>query len=251
MLTTSLLGNGGIPRGFLHIGRDITLQRQLQDELCLSIEQITKAHEDERNRIAREMHDDTIQALIIISRRLDSFISKNDKVPEEALGFLEDLKGDVDSILLRTRRFIEDLHPSTLQYLGLLSALKELVSQLRKESSCTVNFKVKGTKQHFTPHEELLIYRIAQETLRNIWKHSEATKVDVSIRLSDGRTCVTINDNGKGFEEMKGLNLVKTGKLGIVGMMERARLLKADLVIRSKLGSGTTVMLDIPRKVID
>jgi CheY-like chemotaxis protein len=141
---------------------------------------------------------------------------------------------------IEATRQIKESHP--------LVGVLILTAYDSEEFGCAVKFKVKCTEQHFTQQEELLLYRIVQEALRNIWKHSEATKVDVSIQFSDGRTCVTIKDNGKGFEEMKGLDLVKTGKLGIVGMTERARLLKASWAIHSKRGSGTTIMLNIPRK---
>lgn len=246
MLTTSVLGDKEGPRGFQHIARDVTYERRLQDELCLYIQQITKAHEEERSHIARELHDDTIQAMVALSRRLDSFISRGNTVPKEGLKFLADLRGDIDNILVGIRCFTQDLRPPTLEYLGLIPALRELVSQQRKKFACDARLKVKGVEQHFNQQEELLIYRIVQEALMNIWRHSEATRARIGIEFDDGKTCVTISDNGKGFEQMKDYELLKTGKLGVVGMIERARLLRATLTIRSKLGSGTTVSLDIP-----
>ena len=106
--------------------------------------------------------------------------------------------------------------------------------------------KVNGTRQHFTKEEEILIYRIVQEALRNIWKHAEATKVDVTIEFIDGKTSVTVSDNGKGFEQKEGLELAKTGKLGLIGMYERARLLGGTLETKSELGKGTQVIAELP-----
>ena len=246
MLTTSVLGDKEGPAGFQHIARDVTYERELQDELYLYIQQITKAHEEERSRIARELHDDTIQAIVALSHRLDSFISRGNSMPKEGLEFLADMQRDIDNILAGIRRFAQDLRPPTLEYLGLIPALKDLASQLRKKFACDARLKVKGVEQRFNPQEELLIYRIVQEALMNVWKHSEATRARIGIEFDDGKTCVTISDNGKGFEQMKDYELLKTGKLGVVGMIERARLLRATLTIRSKLGSGTTVSLDIP-----
>ena len=246
MMTTSLLGEREMPRAFQHIARDITKERQLREDLRLYISQITRAHEEERNRIARELHDDTIQELVAISRRLDAIASRRSVTPEDVLKSMEQLQRNIDGILQGIRRFTQDLRPPTLEYLGLLPALRELVSQVREEFGLDAELKVNGTRQHFTKEEEILIYRIVQEALRNIWKHAEATKVDVTIEFIDGKTSVTVSDNGKGFEQKEGLELAKTGKLGLIGMYERARLLGGTLETKSELGKGTQVIAELP-----
>jgi len=248
MLTTSLLGERGKQVAFQHIARDMTQERQLQEDLRLYIQQVTRAHEEERNRISRELHDDTVQAMVAISHRLDSLASGGKAIPVQVLRSVKDLRRDVDGILVGIRRFTQDLRPPTLDYLGLLPALRELVSQIGKEFGLDANLKVNGIEQRFTKEEELLIYRIIQEALRNVWRHSEATKVDVAIEFDDEKTTVTVNDNGKGFEQHDGHELVRTRKLGLIGMAERARLLRGALTIRSELDSGTTIILDIPSK---
>ncbi len=245
MLTTSLLGEKESPRAFQHIARDITKERRLQDDLRVYIHQITKAHEEERSRIARELHDDTIQELIAISHRLDTLASRGDKTPEEVLRSVEDLRKDIDDILQGMRRFTQDLRSPTLEYLGLVPALRELVSQVREKFGLDATIEVNGTKQHFTKEEEILIYRIVQEALSNVWKHAKAIKVDVAIKFSEGKTSVMVSDNGRGFEQHEGFELVKTGKLGLIGMYERTRLLGGTLEIRSELGKGTQVILDL------
>jgi PAS domain S-box-containing protein len=246
MLTTSVLGEKGVPRAFQHIARDITEERQLQKNLRLYIHQITKAHEEERSRMASELHDDTVQALVAISHRLDTLASKGDATPEEVLRSVEEVQRDVDGILQGIRRFAQDLRPPTLEYLGLLPALRELVSQVREGIGIDANLKVNAIYRHFAKGEEMLIYRIVQEALRNVWKHSEATKVDVAIESGDGKTRVTVSDNGKGFERQEDLELTKTGKLELIGMKERARLLGGDLTVRSIPNNGTTIILDLP-----
>ena len=248
MLTTSLLGERGEPLAFQHIARDMTRERQLQEDLRLYIQQVTRAHEEERNRIARELHDDTVQAMVAISHRLDSLASGGKAIPVQVLRSVKDLRRDVDGILVGIRRFTQDLRPPTLEYLGLLPALRELVSQIGKEFGLDANLKVNGIEQRFTKEEELLIYRIIQEALRNVWRHSEATKVDIALEFDDEKTTVTVSDNGKGFEQHDGHELVRTRKLGLIGMAERARLLRGALTIRSELDSGTTIILDIPTK---
>ena len=118
----------------------------------------------------------------------------------------------------------------------------ELVSQARESFGLDANLKVNGMRQRLTKEEEILIYRIIQEAVRNVWKHAEATKVDVAIEFGDGKTSVMVSDNGKGFKQQEGLELAKTGKLGLIGMQERARLLGGTLEIKSELGKGTQVI---------
>ena len=245
-LTSSLLGDEGMPLAFQHIARDITEEKRLQENLRLYANQISKAHEEERKRIARELHDDTIQAMVAISRHLDSLTSK-EGTPKDLLKPLIELQRNVDESLMRTRRLTQDLRPPTLEYLGLLPALRELVTQLQEQSSIKINLRTKGDR-HFTPENELLIYRIVQEALRNISKHSEATKAEVVIELGEEGTTITISDNGKGFNADESLGFLKTGKLGLAGMKERAYLLGGTLSIHSQPNSGTKVILDIPSK---
>ena len=214
----------------------------------LYADQISRAYEEERTRIARELHDDTIQTMVAVSRRLDSLAHKNLGIPKKLWGVLDEIQRDVDESLIRTRRFIQDLRPPTLEYLGLLPALRELVTQWQGQSDIEINLRTGGSDRHFTPEKELLIYRIVQEALRNIWKHSEATKVEVVIKLGEEMSTVTISDNGKGFNAEDSLGFLETGKLGLAGMKERAHLLGGTLTIRSVKNSGTKVILDIPGK---
>jgi len=248
MLTTSLLGDEKI-RAFLHIARDITDERRLQENLRLYVNQISKAHEEERQRIARELHDDTIQTMVAISRRLDNFVSKN-PVQEPTLKPLEEIQRDIDEALIRIRRFIQDLRPPTLEYLGLLPALRELAVQMQEQSGITVNLRVVGLERHFTPEEGLLIYRIVQEAVRNVWRHSGATQTKIDVKFDEKETAIAISDNGSGFEIQVNPKLLELGKLGLMGMKERAHLLSGNLNITSKLNSGTTVILSIPSKQV-
>ena len=181
-----------------------------------------------------------------VSRRLDTLISK-EGIPKNLLKLLEELQRDIDESLMRTRRLTQDLRPPTLEYLGLLPALRELVTQLQEQSSIKINLKTKGDRR-FTLENELLIYRIVQEALRNMWKHSEAARAEVVVELSEDGTTITISDNGKGFNADESLGFLKTGKLGLAGMKERAYLLGGTLSIHSKPNSGTKVILDIPSK---
>ena len=248
MLSTSLLENEGTPLAFQHIARDITEETKLQEDLELYATQISQAHEEERKRIARELHDDTIQTMIAVSRRLDDFASRDSATLKEVLNSLGQLRKDIDKALIRTRRFIQDLRPPTLEYLGLVAALRELATQVQEQSGIEVNLKVKGSERRFTSEEELLIYRIAQEALRNIWRHSEATKAELTIEFNEEKTVVVVSDNGKGCEVGESSEFLKAGKLGLMGMKERAHLLGGTLEVRSKPGKGTTAILRVPNR---
>ena len=220
----------------------------MQDSLHYYLSQITKAHEEERKRIARELHDDTIQTMIAVSRHLDDIASRESPALGEVVNSLAQLREDIDGALIRTRRFIQDLRPPTLEYLGLVAALRELATQIQEQSGIEVNLKVKGRERRFSSEEELLIYRIAQEALRNVWRHSKATKAGLIIEFNKERTVVAISDNGKGCEVGESSEFLKAGKLGLMGMKERAHLLGGTLEMRSKRGKGTTVTLGIPNK---
>jgi len=246
MLTTSLLGDEKTP-SFLHIARDITDEKRLRENLRLYANQISKAHEEERKRIARELHGDTIQIMVAISRRLDNLISEHSNMPEEMLKPLERVQRDIDESLIRIRRFVQDLRPPTLEYFGLLPALKELARQVQDQSDIEVGLEVRGSEWRFSPEEELLIYRVVQEAMRNVWKHSEATKAEIRIEFGDERTTVTVSDNGKGFEIKGDSEFLEAGKLGLMGMRERAHLLGGSLKIISQPNAGTEVILTIER----
>ena len=128
------------------------------------------------------------------------------------------------------------------------SLLGELVTQLQEQFGIDMNLRTEGSDRHFTPEKELLIYRIVQEALRNIWKHSEATRAEIVIKLGEDRITIIISDNGRGFNADESVGFLETGKLGLAGMKERAHLLGGTLTVCSKLNSGTKVILDIPNK---
>jgi len=245
MLTTSIVMDESGKPIFQHISRDVTRERRLADNLHLYARQITHAHEEERKRIARELHDDSVQALSILSRRVDDLISEQSK-RSKMIRPLEDIRGEIDNVLARIRLYAQDLRPPTLEYLGLIPALRELISQVGQQSGIKVEFRVGGEERHFTPEDELLIYRIIQESLRNVWRHASAQHASVTIRFDTRNAIVDIVDDGKGFIIGEDLRFVQAGKIGLAGMQERADLLGGTLTVRSKPGQGTTINLVVP-----
>lgn len=233
--------------GLQVIVQDITEERQLQQNMEYYIKQITRAQEDERLRISRELHDDTAQALAGLSRGMNTLISEQRKLPASARKELEDLHDMADSALRGVRRYSQDLRPSILDDLGLVPALEWLIADLEKQCEMTTKFRVTGKQRRLQPEKELTIFRIAQEALSNVRRHSQASALEMTVDFGDDALTLIISDNGRGFGlPTRTSDLVLSGKLGMVGMRERARLISGTLVVQSEPGAGTTVTLRIP-----
>jgi len=246
MVTTSVLNRDGKAQAFQHIARDVTEQKRMDENLRFYVQQITRAQEEERKRIARELHDDTAQQLIVLSQQLDRMMSASPP-PMGDMSPLEKLSERVDAILDGVRRFSQDLRPSILDDLGLMPALEWLASDMTEHFNISVSVDVAGTERRFSPEQELLLFRIAQEALSNVRKHSGAQKAWVSIRFTDKATVLSVRDAGIGFVPPERLSdLTGAAKLGLAGMAERARLLGGDLRIISQPGTGTTVTVEAP-----
>ena len=220
---------------------------RLYENMRFYVRQITRAQEDERKRIARELHDDTAQALIDLSRRLDNLAISREQLSETVIGRLEEFQELIDSILRGVRRFSRDLRPSVLDDLGLLPALEWLTANLMEEDGMETELKVYGDRRRLPPEAELALFRVVQEALSNVRRHSQASRVVTVVEFGEGRVRITVKDNGQGVE-LPGTtgDLAGTGKLGLIGMHERARLLDGTLTVRSEPGKGTTVTVDVP-----
>lgn len=219
----------------------------LYENMRFYVTQITRAQEDERKRIARELHDETAQTLVALSRRLDALLTSPRRLAEPTREHLEELRQMTEGILQGVRHFSQDLRPPTLDDLGLLPTLEGLITSLMEQDGIEAELKVVGTQRRLPPEAELVLFRIAQEALNNVKKHSKASKVITTVEFTDGQVRITISDNGRGFElpDRTG-GLAATGKFGLIGMQERAQLLGGTLTVRSELGQGTTVVVDVP-----
>jgi signal transduction histidine kinase len=220
---------------------------RLYENMRFYVRQITEAQEDERKRIARELHDDTAQALIDLSRRLDNLATSSEQLSETMIGRLEEFQELIDSILRGVRRFGRDLRPSVLDDLGLLPALEWLTANLMQGNGIETELKVYGDRRRLSPEAELVLFRIVQEALNNVRRHSQASRVVTTVEFGEGGVRITVDDNGQGFE-LPGRtgDLATAGKLGLIGMHERADLLDGTLTVRSELGKGTTVTVEVP-----
>jgi len=246
-LSTSPVFSSGRVEGFQHVARDVTEEKRMRENLRFYLHQVTRAQEEERKRIARELHDDTIQALVVLSRQLDDLASKAKGLSKDEKLVLERLWQQTNTIMEGMRRLSQDLRPAILDRLGLLPALEWLASDVEKHSGITVEVKTDGAERRVPPEAELVLFRIVQEALRNVWRHSQATSARVTVEFYDNKTRVTVKDDGKGFDLRSSMgDLTKDGRLGLAGMQERARLLGGSLKVESEPGKGTTVTIEAP-----
>ena len=247
LFTRLIRDDNGKPIGFQNIARDVTEERRLRDNLRLQIHKTLMAQEEERKRIARELHDDIAQSILLLSRQLDILISKSDsKIPKASIAELERIENIANEAYKSLQRYARDLRPSILDQMGLVAALNWLTEELGKELG--IKTSVKADNLPPLPSEvELAMFRIAQETLTNIRKHAEASSVAISVQHNMNNLKMSITDNGKGFliSKLTG-DLAKEGKLGVLGMEERARLIGGSLQIKSAPGKGTTVVARAP-----
>jgi len=210
---------------------------------------ITRVQEEERRRLARELHDDTAQALIALSLGLDGLgraIGKLD-LPQKDAQWFENLQNMADHTLEGVRRACRDLRPSILDDLGLRAAL-EWLSDNSSTRGVPCTFTCTGVPRNISPESEIAIFRIVQEALSNIWRHSQAAQASVELNYLPHLLQLTICDNGKGFSAKQYLALSHDSQsgLGLIGIRERAMLIGATLTIDSSPGEGCQVALSLP-----
>jgi two-component system sensor histidine kinase DegS len=247
MLTTNLVTEDGKPTAFEHIARDVTEEKRMQDNLRYYLSQITKAQEEERKRIARELHDDTSQVLHAVSRQLDNFLRGSEHLAPSDVAFFKQLRQQLNDALEGVRRFSQALRPPMLDDLGLLPAVRWLAGEMAKLAEIEIDFKVAGAERRLPPEVELTLFRAIQEALGNVWRHAQASKAEVAVEFGQSKIMVSVSDNGKGFEPLEMMeSLSHTGKLGLAGIEERMRLLGGSLKVQSEPGKGTTLIAEAP-----
>jgi PAS domain S-box-containing protein len=225
----------------------ITERKKAEENLRYYLQEITKAQEEERKRIARELHDSSAQNLIALLHQLDNLLTDKTKLPVKEAKALWGFYEQIRDTLQEVRRFSRDLRPSVLDDLGLLPALEWVTEDLKNTYWIEVDLRVLGGERRLFPEKELLLFRIVQEALRNIAKHAKATRAEVEIKFEEDKITVTVSDNGRGFEPPEDLGaLTPTGKLGLAGMHERVQLLGGTVRLESGPGKGTRISVEAP-----
>ncbi len=241
-----LITENGRPVGVQSTVRDVTEQKRLRQNMQFYITEITKAQEEERKRIARELHDETAQSLATLSLDIEAITRAKDQVSEETIQRLQQLRAKIDSIMEGVRRFSRQLRPDVLDQLGLLPALESLIEEVNEEGKINARVEVIGSGQRLAPDVELVLFRIAQEALHNARRHSRAREAVVRVEFSHRKVKLNVIDNGRGFELPEALgDFAGRGKLGLIGMHERVRLLNGSFLVKSQPGRGTTVSVEV------
>jgi two-component system, chemotaxis family, CheB/CheR fusion protein len=266
---TRRLGGGGI--GFAKIARDLTAQREAADALEAApaelearvrtrtaeleseikshatakeavtnlLHRVVNAQEDERRRIARDLHDHLGQQLTALRLALERHQASGDGAAdadvEESLSLTRQIGNDVDFLAW-------ELRPAALDELGLVAALPRFVTEWSLHVGVPAEFHLRGFEAgRLPPATELALYRIAQEALNNVAKHAHAGRVDVLLAASDGQMVLVVEDDGIGFEIGDAAN--DAHGLGLASMQERAALVGASLQIESTIGKGTSIFV--------
>ncbi|MFH1169094.1 MAG: PAS domain S-box protein [Chloroflexota bacterium] len=243
-----IMSDGGEMAGAIETMQDISEEKQLQESLRFYVQNITRAQEDERKRIARELHDDVAPPLLLLIQRLDSATTDTrNRLPAPLEEMLEKLRLQAIDSLEGVRRCAQDLRPPILDDFGLIPALQWVAEGLEKHYGIKVRVETSGELVGLSDEVQVLLFRIAQEALSNVRKHSGAAAAVVKLESGDREVRISIIDNGCGFVlPAQAGAFGEDGKLGITGMHERALLLGGTLKVKSAPGKGTEVVVSVP-----
>jgi signal transduction histidine kinase len=206
---------------------------------------ITSSQEEERKRIARELHDETVQNLVAILRRIE--LLQTHESNSEDLGRLKELQDTVEETLYGVRQISRDLRPLALEDLGFIPALQAQVASAQ-EDGLQVQLTVRGQPDKLPPHQELALYRIAQEAINNARKHAQATRIEVTLVFEINFVQLRISDNGAGFSLSSSLSeFAQHGSFRLLGIQERVWSVDGTLDITSSPEKGTRLHVNIPR----
>ena len=207
--------------------------------------QIIKAQEDERLRVSREIHDGPAQEMANLIYQASICERLVDTRPEEAKAGLQELRRQIRTCLADVRQIIFDMRPMSLDDLGLVPALRQLVSKLEERKVLKTDFQVNGKERALEKHVEVTLFRIIQEGLNNIHRHAGVSEGRLRLLFSPNDLSILISDEGRGFdmEETEEMRKSGTGNghFGILGMEERAKLIGASLNVISNPGEGTKI----------
>ncbi|MDP6130655.1 MAG: histidine kinase [Dehalococcoidia bacterium] len=227
--------------------RDVTEERHRQMGLRAYAAHMLRAQEDERKRIAQELHDVTLQELILLCRRLDLAESACGSESTSVSDELREARSSAEQVVEGLRDLTRALRPPVLEDLGLVTSIRRLLVELSGRTATKWRFKVTGEERRQSAEVELGLFRIAQEALHNVERHANANRVAVSVTFTKHEITLDVTDNGIGFIPPPGLaSFAATGQLGLLGVQERAELLRGRFEIRSSPGNGTRVTASIP-----
>jgi signal transduction histidine kinase len=221
---------------------DLTEEQERQRRTEAYASQLLRAQEEERRKVAQDLHDEPLQALIYLLRRLD-FLTDSVGLPGDMREHLEASRKVLATVIDELRHMAQGLRPSGLDDLGLGPALRQLTQDFSSRSGVDAGLHLRGSVGELDPELSTTVFRIVQEALSNVERHSRARAAEVSLEVHPGTAVVRVRDDGQGFDPR-----AATYGLGILGMEERAEFLGGKLEISGGPGQGTTVTARIPRE---
>jgi signal transduction histidine kinase len=225
-------------------GQDVTDQKAVEAELRQLSAHLQSAREEERRRIAREIHDELGGSLTSQKMRLSSLRAHLGRhETQAALSAVDELLQVTDTTVQTVRRIATELRPAILDDFGLLAAMDWQLSEFARVSGLTCRLDHELDDLPLTPDRATAVFRVFQETLTNIARHAQATHVEVTVEALAGHLVLRIRDNGRGISQKE-----TTGakSLGLLGMRERVRLVSGSLEFQGIAGQGTTVEVRVP-----
>jgi PAS domain S-box-containing protein len=237
----TVIRENGRPKAIRGFSIDITKSKQNENELRDLSGRLINAQEEERRRVARELHDDLNQRMALLSIELEQLGSI--KKPFDMERRLKSVQSHAKEISADIHRLSYKLHPSKLDYLGLAPAVKSLCQEFCALGNLEVEFQQSDVPDNLPKDVTLCIFRIVQEALRNCAKHSGAELVNVKLDTSLDEIRLTVSDDGIGFDMES--EAMKKG-LGFTSMRERLRIVGGKIEVRSKLRQGTLIEVSVP-----
>lgn len=202
------------------------------------------AQEDERLRISRELHDETGQSMASLLAYMKVILSK--LTDENQRKLLREARDVAVNVLEDLRKMAVELRPPVLDYLGIIAAMEKYLTNFGQQNAIVIHFKPPVEKLLVSNEVALTLYRILQESLTNITKHAQASRVDVELTKTRDHVKMIIKDDGNGIRPNAICSAMQNNRLGIYGMQERAELLGGSLAFRSLENQGTTIILILP-----
>ncbi len=210
------------------------------------VNKLITAQEDERKLIAADLHDGIIQSLIAIWYRLQRISAEETPEPLSCKSEIADLTNILNGQIQEIRRILYDLRPIVLDNYGLVPAVEAHVNNIAENNNLPIDLIVKGENQRLASKTEVALYRITQEALTNVVKHSGATKVKVRLDIGDKYVELSVEDNGSGIDTDSTDARQSQNRLGLAGIQERALLIGGSCLIESNPGQGTVISVKIP-----
>ena len=228
------------PSQLLGVAQDVTDRERSERALRQLSSRLLRAQEEERSRIARELHDDLSQRMALLNMEIDMLAQgAGDERLESELARLSAHVGELASSV---RKLSHALHPSALQHLGLVAAIDQLRREVARLHGLDIEFEHRDMPERLIDEAALGLYRIAQEALRNVVKHSQSDSASVSLCRRGAWIELTVTDDGAGFDQEDN----REPGLGMLGMRERLRLVRGRLTVKSRPGRGTKLTAAVP-----